>query len=187
VDFSGDPGPHLDGTGMLLMARPEAFDDVPKGLGFPTTGAQMTLYGGGASFNKGDLNVGVQALSGGLTASTGGLDTEWRLRLANLLLEQRYPSGQFLFMAGTVFSYGQVEGILSDGGGITRYDGLTYGGGVLTDVRWPRQTRLGFTLRGGYEWLPVTGIWKGEHLGAQPKASFDLGGPFSQLQVELSF
>jgi hypothetical protein len=187
VEMTADAGPHLDATGMMLIARPEALDDAPKGLGFPTTGSQVALYGGGAGFSKGALNVEVQALVGGLTASLGDLDTEWRLRFGNVLMEQRYPYQQFLFMGGAVFTYGQVESILTDDKGITRYDGLTYGGGVVASARWPRATRLGFTLRTGYEWLPVTGIWKGEHASVQPKSSFDLGGPLGQLQLELSF
>ena len=179
--------PNLDATGMLLMGRPEALDDAAKGLGFPTTGSQMALYGGGASFSKGALRVGVQTLVGGLSATQGDLDTEWRARFGNLILEQRYPLGQFLFTAGGVFTYGQVEGILTDDGRITRYDGITYGGGLVAGARWPAQTRLGFMARTGYEWLPVSGVWKGEHAGAGPKAAFDLGGPLAQLQLELSF
>jgi hypothetical protein len=54
-----DMPPNLNVTAMYLMGRPESLDDVPKSLGFPTTGAQMALYGGGASFGKGALRVGL--------------------------------------------------------------------------------------------------------------------------------
>ncbi len=172
------------------MGPPQALNDAPKGLGFPTTGSQLPLYGGGASFSKGALRVGVQTLVGGLSATEG----EPRHRsgasaLGNVILEQRYPTSQFLFTAGGVFTYGQVEGILTDGAtnGITRYDGTTWGFGVVAGARWPAQTRLGFMARTGYEWLPVNGEWKGEYAGSQPKSSFDLGGPIAQLQLELSF
>ncbi len=55
-----DAPPHLDVTAMYLMGRPEALDDVPKAFGYPTTGASFTLYGGGATFGKGLLRVGVK-------------------------------------------------------------------------------------------------------------------------------
>jgi hypothetical protein len=179
--------PHLDATATLLQARPEALDDVPQALGFPATGGQFMLYGGGASFSKGALRVGVQGMAGGLAARQGGLNTEWRLRFGNLLLEQRYPYGQFMITGGSILTYGQVEGLLENNSAITRYDGATYGGGVVVGGRWPRQTRLGFLARAGYEWLPVSGTWRGALAAANPKASFDLGGPLAQLQVELSF
>jgi hypothetical protein len=172
---------------MYLMARPEVLDEVPLSLGLPLTGGQFTLYGGGASFGKGPLRLGVQGLLGALSARQGGSSTEWRLRLGNLLLEQCYPYGQFLVTGGTLFTYAQAEGLLEDGSGMTRYDGIAYGGGVVAGVRWPRQTKLGFLVRGGYTWLPASGVWKGSYASKISKTSLDLGGPLAQAQVELSF
>jgi hypothetical protein len=186
-DTLPDEVPHMDATAMFLMVRPEVLDDVPLALGFPTTGGQVMLYGGGSSFGKGALRVGVQGLLGGVSARQGGKNTEWKMRFGNLLLEQRYPYGQFLITGGTILTYGQLEGVLEDNSAITRFDGATYGGGIVLGVRWPRQTRLGFMARTGYEWLPVNGAWKGALAASSPKATFDLGGPLAQAQVEFCF
>lgn len=182
-----DERAHLDGTAMMLFARPEALDDVPRGLGFPVTGSQVMLYGGGATLGKGPLRVSVQGLLGGVSARSGGLNTEWRLRLAGLVLEQRYPLYALQAMSGVILNYGQLEGLLEDGAQVTRYDGQAYGGGVISGVRWPRSTPLAFCAQGGHVWLPFNGAWKGALAGTNPKAAIDLGGLFAQAQVEYSF
>jgi hypothetical protein len=185
---SASESPSIDATVMLLRAKPEALDDISSSLGFPTTGAQFVLYGGGETFAKGPLRVGVQGLLGGLSSTSGDLNTSWNLRLGNIVLEQRYPLGDFLVAAGSTLTYAQLEGLFSEANSkVTRYDGQAFGAGVEGAVRWPRLTKLGFLLRAGYQFLPVSGNWSGDRSGLNPRSSIDLGGPFGQAQLELGF
>ncbi len=131
----------------------------------------------------------MQGLVGGLSARQGGSSTDWRLRLGNLVLEQRYPYGGVLVTAGALLSFAQMEGFLQEDGlgRLTRFEGQTFGGGLVAGARWPRQTRLGFMARAGYEWLPVTGAWRGAGPTDRLATALDLGGLLLQGQLELSF
>jgi hypothetical protein len=184
-----DPGeaPHLDAGALYLSVKPEVLDEVPQALGFPATGGSFTLLGGGASFSKGPLRVGVQAYTGDVSHRDRWLNTEWRLNLYQLVLEQVYPHDTFIMTAGTTFSLARIQGLLEDGSALTRFEGGVLGGGAVAGIRWPRQSRLGFMARGGYLWLPVQGQWKGALAGSAGKSAFDIGGPMAQAQAELSF
>ncbi len=59
------------------------------------------------------------------------MNTEWRLRLGNVLFEQRYLVGPVEATAGAIASYLITEGLLEDAEKITRFDAQSYGTGFV--------------------------------------------------------
>jgi hypothetical protein len=115
------------------------------------------------------------------------LSTQWNLGLAELTAEQVYPSGQFLFTAGMRLDAGQLNGSFVGPGQETGIFAPVYGAGLEAGARWPAQTKLGFLLRAGYEYLAGSGTWHGTLAPQLGSTLFELGGITGTLQAELSF
>ena len=180
--------PHVDGGVRQILAKPEALDGLSKALvGYPSTGASFTLYGGGATFAPGDVRVGVSAWTGGLQASNGSKMTSWGLSMASLNLEQRYLQGSFLITGGTGVDYGQFHGGLDDAATahLNRIESQLWGYSATAGMRWPAHSRLAFFMRTGYQWLQGDGVWHGPD--AKGGEHLNLSGPNLTAQVELSF
>ena len=177
---------HLDGGSRWIFAKAEALDAMSASLGFPSTGSQFLLWGGGATISKPQMRMGVSGFTGGLSARSGQRATGWDLQLATLTMEQRYDYGSFVVTAGANTDYGYLTGRLEDGADVTYVQVPLFGGGVNTGFRWPAQTKMSFFTRVGYSWLQGNGEWRGKQGTALGTKSFDLQGLNITAQVELS-
>jgi hypothetical protein len=182
---------HVDGGARMLFANPLVLDSLASSVRFPKTGATFLLYGGGATLSPGDLRLGLSGWTGGLQANAGSKMTTWNLNLASLNLEQRYVNGSYEITGGLSADYGQLNGGLDDAasGGLTRIESNLWGGSATAGIRWPVQSRLGFFVRSGYQWLQGDGIWHGvlAYGGWLGGEHINLDGLNVTAQVELGF
>lgn len=190
-------------AGLPLQAGPETLwmgiypptdqlDIAPKALGYPQApGPMISMLGGGAVIAKGKLLLSVQGLTGGMAAVDHGtgLSSAWNLDLAGVVLEQRYPSGNWEVTAGLAAWLGSFAINLRDSstGAYTRFDSRFPAGGLTGAVRWPTRSHICFFFRTGYFWLPASGNWSGSLAPAMTKNSFDLNTTFSQVGLDLLF
>jgi hypothetical protein len=180
--------PNLDaGVRVLQSSGGTSLNALAADVGFPGVGKTWWLAGGGATLTPGALRVQVAAWQGSLQSTAGPLSTYWGLTLADVTVEQRYPYGSFLFTAGTSLEVAQLVGDFAEYNGLTGVDAPLYGTSAQLGVRWPAGTKLGFFLRGGWEWLTGRGAWRGTLAPQLGTTEFSLGGLTGTLQLELSY
>lgn len=188
VNFGPGPSesPNM-AAGVRWLSGGDTLAAPPQSLGLPATPSQWLLYGGGATLTKPNLRGQAGAWTGGLRANSGADVTAWDLHLAELSMEQTYPRGTLLVTAGATVNYAELHGSLTGPLGHSSVRAPLWGGGVTTGVRWPRQTALGFYVRGSWLWLSGMGDWRGDQAAKLGSHRFDLSGPSVTGQVELNF
>jgi len=187
LDVVEQDQPSLDAGARLIDGKAAVLDNLAAAVGFPSTGNSWLLAGGGATITPGPVRAQVSAWEGSLSANAGGRSTGWNLGLAALTIEQSYPMGAFLVTAGTSIEAAQLEGSFIEAGQLTGVQAPLFGTSIQAGVRWPAHTKLGFFLRGGWEWLSGGGTWHGPLAPILGSTQFELGGPTATLQAELSF
>lgn len=178
--------PNLAGGVRYLMGG-DTLGAAPKALGLPEPSTQWLLWGGGATIARPLLRAQASAWTGGLRAARGSDVTTWDLHLAELALEQTYPNNTLLITGGATANFAELHGTLGGPGGHSSVRAPLWGGGVSAGVRWPRQTALGFFVRGSWLWLMGQGDWRGDQAHLLGSQRFDLSGPSVTSQIELSF
>jgi hypothetical protein len=178
----------LEAQWLVLSINRDALNEAANQAGAPGySGSSLQLIGAGGVIYSEQARYSVFGVTGGMGSESGTNTSNWNLDLVGLYAEQRYPANSWEVLAGFYAGYGQFAYEIRDPLGYSRFESRFPASGATAGFHWPRDSRLSFTLRSGYLWLPAAGAWHGPRAPQIAKTYFDLSAAFGQVGMELLF